>query len=126
MVMRFYGADSSALAEADRAFDPALRGTLITDLAAAARRAGLTAEVRTLGDSDVVALLMRGVPPILLFQNGRGPVTVRHFGVVVGWDPAADAFTLQDGGAKPRRMGRSALLKRWRAAGSQGLIVSRP
>ena len=43
MVMRFHGADSAALAEADRAYDPVLRGALITDLAAAARRAGFTA-----------------------------------------------------------------------------------
>jgi len=40
MVLRWYGADSVGAREADQAYDPALRGALITDLAAAARRTG--------------------------------------------------------------------------------------
>jgi ABC-type bacteriocin/lantibiotic exporter with double-glycine peptidase domain len=125
MVLRYYGADSTARLEAARAYDPAIGGTLITDLAAAAKRAGFAAEVATLGDSDVIALIAGGVPPILLFQNGHGPVTVRHYGVVVGWDPATAAFTLHDGGSQPRRVSRSDLRGRWRTAGSQALIVRR-
>ena len=39
MVLGYYGAGSVARAEAERAFDPALGGTLVTDLASAARRA---------------------------------------------------------------------------------------
>ncbi len=38
MVLRFYGADPRSLREGERAYDPVLRGSLITDLAAAARR----------------------------------------------------------------------------------------
>jgi len=124
MVLAYYGADSSARAEAERAYDPVLRGALITDLAAAARRAGFDAVVATLAESTVVALVDSGVPPILLYQNGRGPVTMRHFGVVVDWDPAG-WFTLNDGGAKPRRVGHDDLMGRWRTAGCQALIVRR-
>ena len=125
MVMGYYGADSSALREAERAYDPALGGALITDLAAAARRAGFPAEVATLGEREVNALLRSGVPPILLYQNGRPPITVPHFGVVVAWDSAGDGFTLHDGGPKPRRVTRETLLARWRTAGNQALIVRR-
>lgn len=125
MVLRFYGADSAALHEADRAYDPALRGSLITDLAAAARRAGYEATIATLIPDSLVALLAAGVPPIVLYQKGRAPFTVGHFGVVTGWDPARDVFTLNDGGGHPRVVGHDDLTKRWRTAGSQALIVRR-
>jgi len=125
MVLRYYGADAGSLREADRAYDPALRGSLITDLAAAARRAGYEAEIATLAPDSLIALLAAGVPPVVLYQNGRRPLTVPHFGVVTGWDPARESFTLNDGGAHPRVVRRNDLAKRWRTAGSQALIVRR-
>ena len=56
MVLRFYGADAASLREGERAYDPALRGSLITDLAAAARRAGYEAEIATLAPDSLIAL----------------------------------------------------------------------
>jgi predicted double-glycine peptidase len=123
MVLRYYGAAPAALHEVDGAYDPALRGSLITDLAGAARRAGYEAAVVTLTSDSLIDLLNDGVPPILLYQNGSGPVTVKHFGVVTGWDAAHGAFTLQDGSTRPRVARRDDLVKRWETAGSQALIV---
>ena len=125
MVLSYYGAGPEALLEAGRAYDPVLRGALITDLASAARRAGYEAEVETLTPLAVIALLQQGVPPILLYQNGNGPLTVRHFGVVTGWDAALGAFTLNDGTAHPRTTRLAELVKRWKPAGSQALVVRR-
>jgi len=125
MVLRYYGADAASLGEGEHAYDPALRGSLITDLAAAARRAGYEAEIATLAPDSLIALLAAGVPPVVLYQNGRRPLTVPHFGVVTGWDPSRDVFTLNDGGARPRVVRRNDLAKRWRTAGSQALIVRR-
>lgn len=125
MVLRYYGADSAAVREADRAYDRALRGSLITDLAAAARRAGYEATIATLVPDSLISLLVAGVPPIVLYQNGRPPLTVAHFGVVTGWDPAREVFTLHDGRSRPRLVGRADLAKRWRTAGSQALIIRR-
>lgn len=125
MVLRWYGAPEPAVREAERAYDPALRGSLITDLAAAARRAGYDATVATLTPDSLVGLLGEGVPPIVLYQAGRGPLTQRHFGVVTGWDRARGAFTLNDGSARPRVARRDDFAKRWRTAGSQALVVRR-
>ena len=125
MVLRYYGADAGALREGDGAYDPALRGSLITDLAAAARRAGYEADIATLTPDSLVALLAAGVPPVVLYQNGRPPLTVPHYAVVTGWDPAREAFTLNDGRARPHAVRRDDLAKRWRTAGSQALIVRR-
>lgn len=125
MVLRYYGADAAALSEADRAYDPVLRGSLITDLAAAARRAGYVATIETLGADSLISLLEADVPPILLYQSGPALLTVAHFGVVTGWDPARETFTLNDGRSRPRRMELADLNKRWRTAGSQALIIRR-
>ena len=123
MVLRYYGADGAAVREADRAYDPVLRGSLITDLAMAAERAGYEASVATLAPDSLIGLLAAGVPPILLYQQGSGPITVRHYGVVTSWDARRDAFTLQDGGARPRSARQDDLARRWRTAGSQALVV---
>jgi ABC-type bacteriocin/lantibiotic exporter with double-glycine peptidase domain len=123
MVLRYYHADSAAVREADRAYDPILRGSLITDLAAAARRAGFDAVVATLTPDSLVALLGAGVPSIMLYQNGRAPLTVAHFAVLTGWNAEHETFVLNDGGAHPRTVSRGDLVKRWRTAGSQALIV---
>lgn len=125
MVLRYYGASPAALREVDAAYDPVLRGSLITDLAGAARRAGYQADVATLTPAVLIELLREGVPPILLYQNGSGFFTVRHFGVVTGWDSGRGAFTLNDGGATPRVASRGDLEKRWETAGSQALVVRR-
>ncbi len=125
MVLHFYRADSAQVREADGAYDPALRGSLITDLAAAARRAGFRAEVATLAPDSLVALLRAGTPVIVLYQSGPAPVTLPHYGVVRGWAAADGHFLLNDGGARPRSMSRAELARRWRTAGSQALLVRR-
>jgi hypothetical protein len=100
-----------------------LRGALITDLAASARRAGFTAEVVTLAADSIPALLRAGVPPVLLYARGLGPVTRGHYGVVVGWEPRADRYVLHEGGSKPRVMTRRELERKWRPMGFQALVV---
>lgn len=125
MVLGFYGADSTAHRDAERAYDPILRGSLITDLAAAARNAGFDARVATLNADSLVASLAAGVPPIVLYQNGRPPLTRPHFGVITGWDPVRESFELNDGAARPRVMRRDELARRWRTAGSQALLIRR-
>ena len=124
MVLRFYGADSDALAEADRAYDPVLKGSLITDLAAAARRSGWAAVVAEVTEDSLRAWLARGVPPILLYRRGVGAISVGHYGVVVGWDAARQRYALNDGGAETRTMARRDLVRRWRAAGSLALVLA--
>ena len=125
MVLQYYGAGHEAQTEAERAYDPILRGSLVTDLALAAQRAGFASRVATLTMDSLVVLLESGVPPILLYQNGRPPFTVAHYGVLTGWDPELAAFTLNEGRAAPRKISATDLARRWRTAGSLALIVQR-
>lgn len=126
MVLRYYGAAGAALREAEAAYDPALRGALVTDVAAAARRAGYSAAVETPEAAALEALLRADTPPILLYQRGIGPLGPQHYGVLVGWDPARGRYTVHDGGARPRHLRRDDLLRRWRAAGGRAVVVRRP
>ena len=123
MVLRFYGASSAAVGEADGAYDPALRGALITDLAAAARRAGYAAEIATPDADGLRGWLASGVPPILLVNGGAGPVARLHYLVVAGWEPAPARWVVLDGGATPRRMGEAELARRRRGSDDRALIV---
>ena len=125
MVMAYYGAPDSAAREGDRAYDPALKGALVTDLAAAARRAGFDAVVAETTTAGLARLVAEGVPPIVLYQQGRGPVTTPHYAVVTGWDAAREQFLMNDGGPHPVAIRRSALERRWRPAGSRALVIRR-
>lgn len=125
MVLQYYGAGAAAQAEAERAYDPILRGSLVTDLAQAAQRAGFSSRVATLTADSLVIWLESGVPPILLYQNGRPPFTVAHYGVVTGWDPEQASFTLNEGRGTPKKFSAADLTRRWRTAGSQALIIQR-
>jgi len=125
MVLRYYGAGAPALREAEAAYSPVLHGTLITDLAAAAQRGGHAATVATLEEDSLRALVRDSLPPILLYQVGSGPITRPHYCVVVGWDPGRERYYLLDGGASPRPIARRDLLRRWRSAGGQALVVRR-
>jgi len=125
MVLRFYGAADSAVAEAERAYSPALRGVLITDLALAAERAGFVAKVAAVTEDSLLGMLRDSIPPVLHYRRGPGPLTRGHFGVVVGWDPARREFLVNDGGARTARYRRDDLMRRWSTAGSLALIVLR-
>jgi ABC-type bacteriocin/lantibiotic exporter with double-glycine peptidase domain len=124
MVLRYHGAPDSALAHAETAYDPVLRGALITDLARAARNAGFTARVATADADTLRAALAAGVPPIVLYDVGAGVVLKFHYAVIAGWDPARRRFTLHDGRAKPREMDERALTRRWVRAGSLALLLA--
>lgn len=125
MVLRAYGADSATAGAADRTYDPALRGALVTDLATCARRLGYGARIAAPGIDSLPVLLRAGVPPILLVSKGLGPVSRGHYLVVVGCDGRAERYVVHDGGATARPVAAVALDRAWRAAGGQALIVWR-
>lgn len=123
MVLRYHGAPDSAVAEADRAYSPALRGALITDLARAAGRAGFAARVAAVTEDSLLAMLRDSIPPVLHYRIGVGPFTRGHYGVLVGWNPARREYLVNDGGSRTARYRRDDLARRWKAAGSLALIV---
>jgi len=124
MVLGFYGAPDSALALADLAYDPALRGSLVTDLAARARQAGFAARVTRAEGDSAVRWLAAGQPPILLISSGVGLLSRGHYVVVTGFDPERGRYTIHDGGAKPRTLSVEQLHHESASAGRVALLVA--
>jgi ABC-type bacteriocin/lantibiotic exporter with double-glycine peptidase domain len=87
MLLRFHGIPASARELADETRTPGLRGALITDLAAAARRRGLSAEVTDLDLPGLQRLIQAGEPVILLVDLGEGPWSRPHYLIVFGLTP---------------------------------------
>ena len=125
MVLRYYGAPDSAVAGADRAYSPVLRGALIGDLARAAERAGYAARVAALSEDSLLSLLRDSIPPILYYRTGVAPLTRGHYGVLAGWDPARREYLVNDGGSRTARYRRDDLMRRFRAADSLAVVVRR-
>jgi ABC-type bacteriocin/lantibiotic exporter with double-glycine peptidase domain len=123
MVLAYHGAPDSALAIADRAYDPMLRGSLVTDLAARARDAGCDARIAHADSDSLVGWLASGVPPILLVERGIGPVTRLHYVVLTGFDPERRRFVFNDGGGEPREIAAKQLDRQWARADRVALVV---
>jgi hypothetical protein len=87
MLLRFHGKDATTGELIEETRTAGLRGTLITDLAAAARRRGLPAEV---ADLDLEGLRMRiseGQPVILLVDLGTWVWSRPHYLLAYGVTP---------------------------------------
>ena len=123
MVLSYQGASDSALAIADRAYDPVLRGSLVTELAARARDAGWDARVARADADSLVRWLGAGLPPIVLVGRGIGPLVRSHYLVVTGFDPGRRRFTVHDGGATARELSTGQLDRQWARTDRVALVI---
>ena len=123
MVLRFLGqnVDTSEIVRETRT--EGLKGTLITDLAGAARRRGFAAEVVDLDLPRLRERIVAGVPVILLVDLGIWTWSRPHYLVAYGWTPEGVVahsgrergkvipFSTLD--AQWAKMGRLAITVRW-------------
>jgi ABC-type bacteriocin/lantibiotic exporter with double-glycine peptidase domain len=84
MLLGFHGIAADPHALAVETATEGLHGTLITDLAAAARRRGLAAEVTDLDLPRLKQRILGGEPVILLLDLGTWPFTRQHYLVAFG------------------------------------------
>ncbi len=87
MLLRFHGKDASTRELSEETRTAGLRGTLITDLAAAARRRGLPAEVTALDMGELRRRIAAGEPVILLVDLGTWAWSRPHYMVAYGVTP---------------------------------------
>ena len=100
-----------------------LRGPLITDLAAAARRRGFEAEV---ADLDLVRLrerISKGIPVILLVDLGMWVLTRPHYLLAFGVTP--EGVVAHSGREEGKVIPFSILDARWAKMGRLAVIVQR-
>ncbi len=121
MMLRFLGkeADTAEIVRGTRT--AGLRGTLITDLAAAARRRGVEAEVVGLDAAGLRAQIDAGRPVIVLVDLGFWVWSRPHYMLVYGYGPRG--YVAHSGRTAGREIPTSELDARWAKMGRLAIVV---
>ena len=125
MVMQWAGAEITQEEIASLSFTPGAEGTYLADMIGASRRLGWAAtEVATWEDlrQEVAA-----GHPVIVFQNlGVAIAPVWHYGVVTGFDQAANVVTLNSGQLEEMRLPVDIFARTWARGDYWGLVVLPP
>ncbi|NJD62676.1 MAG: peptidase C39 family protein, partial [Deltaproteobacteria bacterium] len=123
MVLRFLGSDVSTPELVRETRTEGLKGTLITDLAGAARRRGFSADVVDLDLPRLRERITAGNPVILLVDLGVWAWSRPHYLVAYGWTP--EGVVAHSGLEKGKVIPFSTLDAQWIKMGRMALLVRR-
>ena len=101
-----------------------LKGTLITDLAGAARRRGFAAEVADLDLPRLRERISAGVPVILLVDLGVWSWSRPHYLVAYGWTP--EGVVAHSGREQGKVIPFPTLDAQWAKMGRLSILIGRP
>jgi ABC-type bacteriocin/lantibiotic exporter with double-glycine peptidase domain len=121
MLLRFHGIAAGPRELAQETRTEGLRGTLITDLAAAARRRGLAVELTDLDLPGLRRRILAGEPVILLLDLGTWPFTRQHFLIVYGVTP--EGAIAHSGRTEALLIPFGTLERQWTKMGRMALIA---
>ena len=124
MVLRFLGKDVGTSEIVRETRTEGLKGTLITDLAAAARRRGFPAEVVDLDLPRLRERIVAGAPVILLVDLGVWSWSRPHYLVAYGWTP--EGVVAHSGREQGKVIPFSTLDAQWAKMGRLAILVRRP
>jgi ABC-type bacteriocin/lantibiotic exporter with double-glycine peptidase domain len=123
MLLRFYGVDVRTGEIVRETRTAGLRGTLITDLAAAARRRGFEAEVVDLDLERLREKIAEGMPVILLVDLGVWAYSRPHYLLAFGVTP--EGVVAHSGREEGKVIPFSSLETQWAKMGHLAIIVRR-
>ena len=123
MVLRFLGQEVSTAEILRETRTEGLKGTLITDLAGAARRRRFAAEVADLDLPRLRERISAGVPVILLVDLGAWVWSRPHYLVAYGWTP--EGVVAHSGREQGKVIPFSELDVQWGKMGRLALVVRR-
>ena len=124
MVLGFLGKDVDTLEIVRETRTEGLKGTLITDLAGAARRRGFAAEIADLDLPRLRERISAGVPVILLVDLGIRTWSRPHYLVAYGWTP--EGVVAHSGRERGKVIPFSTLDAQWAKMGRLAIIVRLP
>ena len=124
MVLRFLGRNVDTAEIVRETRTEGLKGTLITDLAGAARRRGFDAEIAELDISRLRERISAGVPVILLVDLGIRSWSRPHYLVAYGWTP--EGVVAHSGREPGKVIPFSTLDAQWAKMGRLAIIVRLP
>jgi ABC-type bacteriocin/lantibiotic exporter with double-glycine peptidase domain len=123
MVLRYLGGEATTGEIVRETRTEGLKGTLITDLAAAARRRGFAAEVADLDLPRLQERISLGDPVILLVDLGVWVLSRPHYLVAYGYTP--EGVVAHSGREKAKEIPFSTLDAQWAKMGRLALVVRR-
>jgi len=124
MMLRFLGKKADTAEIAGETRTAGLRGTLITDLAAAARRRGVDAEVVALDTAGLRAEIDAGRPVILLVDLGFWVLSRPHYLLVYGYGPRG--YVAHSGRTAGQDIPASDLSAGWAKMGHLAIVARGP
>ena len=123
MVLQYLGRNVDTAEIVRETRTEGLKGTLITDLAGAARRRGFEAEIANLDLSRLRERISAGVPVILLVDLGIWSWSRPHYLVAYGWTP--EGVVAHSGRERGKVIPFSTLDAEWAKMGRLAIIVYR-
>lgn len=123
MVMNFYKVEISEDSIAKETYLPALKGSLITDLANYAKEHGFEAKIYSGSLDDIRFQIQKEHPLILLIEQGRGPVHRGHFILVIGYDDKHSVLIVNSGRKENHLISYSTVASQWKRMNYMTLFV---
>ncbi len=123
MVLQFLGRNVDTAEIVRETRTEGLKGTLITDLAGAARRRGFEAEIADLDLPRLRERISAGVPVILLVDLGIWSWSRPHYLVAYGWTP--EGVVAHSGGERGKVIPFPTLDAQWAKMGRLAILVHR-
>jgi ABC-type bacteriocin/lantibiotic exporter with double-glycine peptidase domain len=126
MVLRYWGAAADADEISRALYLPSARGVLNLELEFEARRRGFRTQALE-GTLDRAKAEIRRGRPVIVFQDlGRGPVSVPHFAVLLGYDDRAEVVVLHSGTTPYRVLSYTEFLRTWATRRGWSLLITPP
>jgi ABC-type bacteriocin/lantibiotic exporter with double-glycine peptidase domain len=126
MVLRYWGAAADAEQIGRALYLPSARGVLNLELEFEARRRGFRAQAFE-GTLERAKTELRRGRPLIVFQDlGRGPLSVPHFAVLVGYDDRAEVVVLHSGTTEYHLLPYAEFHRTWAARRGWTLLVTPP
>ena len=121
MLLRFHGKDATTDELVRETRTGGLRGTLITDLAAAARRRGVAAEVVDLDVPGLRDRIVRGEPVILLVDHGVWVWSRPHY--LLAYGVTAEGVVANSGSSQGKVIPYGTLEGEWAKMGNLAIVA---
>jgi len=121
MLLRFHGKEASVWELQEETRTKGLRGSLITDLAASARRRGVPAEVTSFDLSELRRRIVAGEPVILLVDLGVLLWSRPHYIVVYG--VTSEGLVAHSGQTEGAVIPYGTLEKQWAKMGRLAIVA---
>jgi len=124
MVLRYWGAAADPDEIGRTLYLPSAKGVLNIELEFEARRRGFRTQAFE-GTLDRAKAELRQGRPVIVFQDlGRGPVSVPHFAVLLGYDDDAGVVVLHSGTTAYQVLSYAEFLRTWTARRAWSLLVT--